>query len=173
MFKLRWNSAQCTSRINTWYTTVFIYSNHLPQITNDNSRIALFADGTSMIITNTNPSISEISVNNIIQDKNERFHTNLLSLNMDKQGSYNLWLKTSLQLILILCHGNRKIANVYITNFLALQLDNTLSWRTHTDAIIPTLSPASFAITVVKPFLSQGSLKMVHYSYFHSVDDTD
>ena len=31
------------------------------------------------------------------------------------------------------------------------------------------LSSASFAMRVVKPFLSLDSLKMVHYSYFHSV----
>jgi hypothetical protein len=53
--------------------------------------------------------------------------------------------------------------------FLALTLDNTLSWRTHIDTIVPKLSSASFAMRVVKPFLSLDSLKMVYYSYFHSV----
>jgi len=66
-------------------------------------------------------------------------------------------------------HGYKKIADVYNTKFLGLTLDNTLSWRTHIDTIIPKLSSASFALTVVKPFLSQDSLKMVYYSYFHSV----
>jgi len=32
-----------------------LYINDLPQITNDNSKIVLFADDTSMIITNPNP----------------------------------------------------------------------------------------------------------------------
>ena len=66
-------------------------------------------------------------------------------------------------------HGNKKIAHVYNTKFLGLTLDNTLSWRTHIDTIIPKLSSASFALTVVKPFLSLDSMKMVYYSYFHSV----
>ena len=35
--------------------------------------------------------------------------------------------------------------------------------------IIPKLSSASFALKVVKPFLSLDSLKMVYYSYFHFV----
>ena len=48
-------------------------------------------------------------------------------------------------------------------------LDNTLSWKTHIDTILPKLISASFALRVVKPFLSQDSLKMVYYSYFHSI----
>ena len=66
-------------------------------------------------------------------------------------------------------HGNKKIANVYNTKFLGLTLDNTLSWRIYIDTIIPKLSSASFALRVVKPFLSLDSLKMVYYPYFHSV----
>jgi len=66
-------------------------------------------------------------------------------------------------------HGNKKIANVYNTKFLGLTLYNTLPWRTHIDTIIPTLRSATFALRVIKPFLSQYSLKMVYYSYFHSV----
>jgi len=66
-------------------------------------------------------------------------------------------------------HGNKKIAIVYNTKFLGLTLDNTLSWRTHTDTILPKLSSASFSFRVVKPFLSQDSMKIVYYSYFHSI----
>jgi hypothetical protein len=42
-------------------------------------------------------------------------------------------------------------------------------WITHVDAIIPKISSASFSLRVVKPFLSQNSLKMVYYSCFHSI----
>jgi hypothetical protein len=66
-------------------------------------------------------------------------------------------------------HGNKKIANICNTKFLWLTLDNTLSWRTHIDTNIPKLSSASFAMRAVKPFLSQDSLRMVYYSYFHSI----
>ena len=66
-------------------------------------------------------------------------------------------------------YGNNKIVNVYNTKFLGLTLDNTLSWRTHISTIIPKLSSACFALRVVKPFLSQDSLKIVYYSYFHSI----
>jgi len=35
---------------------LLLYINDLPQITNDNSKIVLFADDTGMTITNPNPS---------------------------------------------------------------------------------------------------------------------
>jgi hypothetical protein len=60
-----------------------LYINDLPQITNDNSIIATFADVTSIIITNHNPTNFEKSVNKILQHINEWFSTNLLSLNLD------------------------------------------------------------------------------------------
>jgi len=59
-----------------------LYINDLPKITNDNSKIVLFADDTSMIITNPNSLNFEKSVNKII---NECPNTNLLSLNLDKE----------------------------------------------------------------------------------------
>jgi hypothetical protein len=66
-------------------------------------------------------------------------------------------------------HGNKKIANICNTKFLGLTLDNTLSWKMHIDTIIPKLSSERFVIRAVKPLLSQDSLRMVHYSYFHSI----
>jgi hypothetical protein len=107
-----------------------------------------------MIITNPNPSISDMSVNKIIQDINEWFNTSLLSLNLGKICFIQFMTKNSSSIYFYVMHGNKNIANVYTTKFLGSTLDNTLSWRTHIDAIIPKLSSASFAMTVVKPLLS-------------------
>jgi hypothetical protein len=77
--------------------------------------------------------------------------------------------KNSFSIDLNVVHGNKKIANTCTTKFLGLTLENTLSWKTHIDTIVPKLSSATFAIRTVKPFLSQDSLKMIYYSYFHSI----
>ena len=114
-----------------------LYINDLPQITNENSKIVLFADDTSMIITNPNPSNFEKSVNKIIQDINEWFNTNLLSLNLDKTHFIQFVTKNSSLIDFNIMYGNNKIANVYNTKFFGLTLENTLSWRAHIDTIIP------------------------------------
>jgi len=109
------------------------------------------------------------SVNKIIQDINEWFNINLLSLHLDKTHFIHFTMKNSSSVDFNIMHGNKKIDNVYNTKLLGLTPHNTLSWRTHIDTIIPKLSSASFSLRVVKPFLSLDSLKMLYYSYFHSV----
>ena len=54
-----------------------LYINDLPQATNyDKSKIDLFVDDTSIIITNPNFTNFENSVNKIFQHKNKWFSTN-------------------------------------------------------------------------------------------------
>ena len=91
--------------------------NDLPQIKNENPKIVLFADDTSMIITNPNPSNFEKSVNKIIQDINEWFNTNLLSLNLDKTHFIQFVTKNSSSVDFNIMYGNNKIANIYNTKF--------------------------------------------------------
>ena len=146
-----------------------LYSNDLLQITNDNSKSVLFVDDTSIIVTNPNPTNFENSVNKIFQHINEWFRTNLLSVSLDKTHYMQFVIKNSSLIDFNIMRGNKKIVNICNTKFLGLTLDNTLSWKTHIDTIIPKLSSASFAMRLVKPFLSQDSLRMVYYSYFHSI----
>jgi len=54
-------------------------------------------------------------------------------------------------------------------NFLGLIINNTLSWKTHIDKILPKLSSACFAMRAVKPFMSPQMLEAIYYSHFHSV----
>jgi hypothetical protein len=141
----------------------------LPKITDKNSKLILFADDTSIIITSLNPTIFENNVNKIFHDINRWFHTNLLPLNLDKTHYMQFVAKSSSIVDLKVIHGSNNITNICSTKFLGITLDNTFSWRTHIDMIITKLSSACFAIRAVKPFLSSESLKMVYHSYFHSI----
>jgi len=84
----------------------------IPQITNDNSKIVLLADDTSMIITNPNPSNMGKSVNKIIQDINAWFNTKLLSLNLDKTRFVQFVTKNSSSTDSNIVHENKKILNL-------------------------------------------------------------
>jgi len=65
-----------------------LYINDLPQITHENSKVILYADDTSIIITSPNPSNYENIVNKIFEDINRWFNSNLLSLNLEKNTLY-------------------------------------------------------------------------------------
>jgi hypothetical protein len=92
-----------------------------------------------------------------------------LSLNVNKTQFMQFITKTSSLINVNIMHGNKEIVNICNTQFLGLTLDNTFSWKTHMDKVMPKLSSVCFAIRTIKPFLPQESLKMVYYSYFHSI----
>ena len=48
-------------------------------------------------------------------------------------------------------------------------MDNTLSWKQHIDTITPKLNKACYIIRRSKLYLSNDTLKMVYYAFFHSV----
>ena len=100
---------------------------------------------------------------------NRWFDTNLSSLNLNKTHYMQFVNKNSSQIDLNIRHKNEKIAKTCTTKFLGLIIENTLYWKTHIDNIVPKLSSATFAIRTVKPYLSLDSLKMIYYSYFHSI----
>jgi len=55
------------------------------------------------------------------------------------------------------------------TNFLGLFINNILSQKTHTEYIKSKLSSTCYAMRSVKPYVSLNTLKIIYYSYFHSV----
>jgi hypothetical protein len=66
-------------------------------------------------------------------------------------------------------YEDKKVTTVDSIKFLGLTLDNSLSWNKHIEAIVPNLSSATFAMRIVQPLLSLDSLKLIYYSYFHSI----
>jgi hypothetical protein len=69
----------------------------------------------------------------------------------------------------LVIENNYLITNNPNLKYLENMIDNTLSWKGLTDKIESRMNQAYYKIRVVKPFLSQDILKMIYYSYFHSV----
>jgi hypothetical protein len=59
--------------------------------------------------------------------------------------------------------------NTSSTKFLGLNIDETLSWKYHTDQLVPKLSSACYAVQTVKDLMSQDTLRMIYFSYMHSI----
>jgi hypothetical protein len=61
------------------------------------------------------------------------------------------------------------ITKVKDIKFLGININNTLSWKTHIDKILPKLSSARFAMRTVKPHMSPQMLKAIYYANLHPV----
>jgi hypothetical protein len=64
---------------------------------------------------------------------------------------------------------NNQIAKSTNTRFLGLIIDNMLLWKGHVDWLMSKLSSACYAIRAIKLYMSQETLRMIYFSYFHSV----
>jgi hypothetical protein len=93
----------------------------------------------------------------------------LLSLNYNKTQFIYFVSKSNLDLNLGINFENNYIVGTQNTTFLGLVIDNTLSWKTHIDSLLPKLSSACYAIRSLKSFMSLENLRMVCFSYVHSL----
>ena len=65
--------------------------------------------------------------------------------------------------------SNSIVTNTNSTKFLGLIIDNTLSWRDHVVELTSKLNKACYAIRTIKPYMSLNVLRMIYFSYVHSV----
>ena len=77
----RWSSPW----ILTWSPAFFLYISDVPNVISDISNPVLYADDTSLIITNSDSQMFEKDINTAILQLNRWFKSNLLLLNMEKK----------------------------------------------------------------------------------------
>ena len=97
------------------------------------------------------------------------FKSNLVYLNFDKTYFIQFTNKSTCTSDIQITYEDKQISIVNDTKFLGLFINKNLSWNTHTECIKSKLSSACYAVRSVKPFLIINTLKMIYYSYFHSV----
>jgi hypothetical protein len=115
--------------------------NDPPFIVNDVSKPTLSAD-TSIISTNPNFTDFRRETDTLFTSLNIWFETNLLSLNYNKTHYIYFVSKTTSYLNSCINHGNNYITSTQNTKFLGFVTDNTISWKTHIDFLLPKLSSA-------------------------------
>jgi hypothetical protein len=145
------------------------YINDLSKIIKHNSKPILFADDTSLIITNPCYINFRSNINNVFLQLNEWLDAYLLSLNHDKTQYVHFTPKGTFFQDSIIGYNKKFIAVSTNTKYLGIIIENTLSWKAHIDQLIPKLCTACYAIGTVKPFMCQENLKLVYCSYFHSL----
>jgi len=146
-----------------------IYINDLPNIITDPSKLIPFADDTSKIITNPSPSKFKEDINNIIDNINDWFRDNSLSLNFDKTYFLQLRLKNSHEINIKISCDNKLIKETKNTKIFGLDIESSLSWKHHIEQIMFKLNRACYAIRYVKHFMSQDTLRTIYFPYFHYI----
>jgi hypothetical protein len=87
-----------------------LYINDLPNIIISKCKLVLFADDTSIIITNSIPADFENNIIKIFKDINDRFKANLLTLNFVKTYFIQFLTKNSYAMDIHIDYCNNQIA---------------------------------------------------------------
>jgi hypothetical protein len=146
-----------------------IYINDLPTIIQPTANLIMFADDTS-IFTRTYDTIQlQNYLNSAIREINKWFLNNQITLNLDKTCFIEFINKDIGNSEIQIKIGRKNINTSNEIKFLGLIIDNKLSWKGHIEYITPKLNSACYCIRAVKPFVSQDTLKIIYYSYFHAV----
>jgi hypothetical protein len=66
-------------------------------------------------------------------------------------------------------HHNNFISNNTNTKFLGMVLESSCIWKAHIYQVLTKLSNACYLMRVIKPVMSIETLRIVYYSYFHSL----
>jgi hypothetical protein len=161
-----------------------IYINDLPSIIDStNTTALLYADDTSIIITEQNVAMTRSQVNFPLKDINSWFQNNLMLLNLEK--TQHLEFRTKI-------HNNNNnydnmnnrdnddikndtnlstllLTPVLDTKFPGLTIDYTLTWKLHINSIIKKLALVAYANRSLKHTLPKETLKMIYLSQAQSI----
>jgi hypothetical protein len=146
-----------------------MYINDLSKSVSDKSSPILFADDKSFIIANCDETEFKFTTNEIFNEINKWFHSNILMLTYDKHIFLQFFTKTNNELNMQVSFGNRKIATVQSLKFWGLTIDTTLTWKHYSGELTSKLNKACYAIRSVKPFMSLDVLSSTYFSYAQSI----
>jgi hypothetical protein len=97
----------------------------------------LFADDTSLIVTDKSLDILDTKLNVNIKIVDNWFKSNLLSITFSKTYSMHFTTRnsnTATTKAIISCNSN-EIMEVHHLKYLGLEIDNILSWNIHIDTV--------------------------------------
>jgi hypothetical protein len=146
-----------------------IYINDLPLSINKLSTVFLFADDTSILVTDKSHCALKHKVTGTLSHTANWFAAYKLVLNIDKTNIINFSPKQSANPLLVVSFDNIVVNEVPEIKFLGIQIDDRLNWKSHMEYILPKLSSAIFVIRSLAYFMSSETLRMVYFSYFHSL----
>jgi hypothetical protein len=129
------------------------------------TKILLYADDTSIIVTSPNLENYEKQINKIFRDINYWFKLNHLVLNYNKTHYLQLNTKNSREHVLEINYQGNYVRSSPLTKFLGLIIGDFLSWKAHIDQMMSKLNTVCFVIRLLQAL----TLRKVYFAYVHSV----
>jgi len=141
----------------------------LPNLASIQTKILLYADDTSIIVTSPNLENFETKIEKRFGDINNWFKVNQLILNYNSTHYLQFDTKNSWDYDLKLNYQGNHVTSSSNTKFLALIIDDFLSWKAHIDQIMSKLNTACFVIQTLQAIMSPETLRMVYFAYIHLI----
>ena len=141
----------------------------MPKLATVATKILLYVNNTSIIVTNPSLENFETQLNKIFGDINNWFKINQLALNYNKTHYLQFNMKNSRDYVLKLNYQGNYVKRSTNTKFWGLIIDDTLSWKAYIEKMMSKLNSACFVIWTVQAIMSQETLRMVYFAYVHSV----
>ena len=131
--------------------------------------MVLYADDTSIIVTNTNEMNFEINLKQTFNDINTWFNVNFLTLNFSKTQYLEFRSKNGGNIVTQIGYDQKIISNMTETKFLGLTIDDKLSWKQHIDIVINRLSSICYALRNIRYMVSRGTLRLIYFAHVQSI----
>jgi len=131
--------------------------------------MVLFADDTSIIITDSNKQDFNINDYQMFQDINTWCNVNLLTLNFNKTQYLEFRAKNYYNVNTQIKYDQECITNTTKIKFLGLTIDDTLSWKQHIEQVINKMCSACYALRNIKHIAPVDTRRVIYFAHIHSI----
>ena len=150
-------------------TFFLIYVCDLYTIVNKGNNMVLFADDTSIIITDSNKQDFNINDYQMFQDTNTWCNVSLLTLNFNKTQYLEFRAKNYYNVNTQIKYDQECITNTTKIKFLGLTIDDTLSWKQHIEQVINKMCSACYALRNIKHIAPVDTRRVIYFVHIHSI----
>jgi hypothetical protein len=120
----------------------------------------LFADDTSVIISNIDSDQFVSNINLVLNETINWSNSNLLTLNYRKSHFLHFSTRKHKELQMQITSHNSVLININSIKFLGLNIVSMPSWKDHITELSSRLNKAFYALRAIKPFMSTDVIPM-------------
>lgn len=140
-----------------------IYINDLPKMTKHDT--ILFADDSTILFIGHDKIQLEHEINLTLHDIINWLTLNNLNINISKTNLMTFRNKVNKLTDMDISYSNDKIAEVSITKFLGLNIDEHLNWKQHIESLCKRINTYSYALYMLGKTVSKASVLTAYHGY--------